>query len=354
MLDAAGIGTYLAELLPRVVSRMPDVPFTMLGDEAALASLLGSRANVELRRWRTRIHTIREQLDSVLLVPRDTALYWAPHYNIPLGWRGALAVTVHDVAALVMPGMSLMRRVYARVFFPAVRRLASVVLFDSEFSKTEFHALVGTPRRSVTAPLGVDERWFALAGTHEDCADPYLLFIGNVKPHKNLGRLLDAFERVSSKVPHRLVLIGRLEGMRTVDHTVAERTAKLGDRVILTGYVEPQLLERYVAQCDALVLPSLYEGFGLPPLEALACGRAVAVSRAASLPEVCGPEAEYFDPLDVASIESALERVATRPADTPADVERRQAWARRFSWDACADATVAELRRALASSQGTR
>lgn len=354
MLDAAGIGTYLAELLPRIVTRLPDVPFTLLGDEAALDALVGSRPNVELRAWRTRIHTIREQVDSATLIPRDTALYWSPHFNIPLAWRGALAVTIHDVAALVTPGLSLTRRVYARLFFPAVRRRASVVLFDSGFSKGEFHALVGAPRRSVTAPLGVDERWFRLASAHEPQDVPYLLFIGNVKPHKNLGRLLDAFERVSHRIPHRLVLIGRLEGMRTVDHTIAARTARLGDRVILTGYVEPEVVERYVAGCDALVLPSLYEGFGLPPLEALACGRAVAVSRAASLPEVCGPEAEYFDPLDVASIASALERVATRPTDTQGDIERRQGWARRFSWDACADVTSAELRRALAPSTRSR
>jgi glycosyltransferase involved in cell wall biosynthesis len=357
MLDTAGIGTYLSELLPRVIARMPDVRFSVLGEvptlESHLESHLESYGHVELRAWRTPIHTIREQLDATNVIPSDTNLYWSPHFNIPLAWRGALAVTVHDVAALVLPDMSLARRAYARLMFPAVRRRASVVLFDSEFTRREFHARVGEPRRSVSSLLGVDDRWFELASTNR-AGSPYLLFVGNVKSHKNLARLLEAFERVSSRIPHRLLLVGRLEGMRTVDRDIQARTARLGDRVVLTGYAEPAQLERYLAQCDALVLPSLYEGFGLPPLEALACGRPVAVSRAASLPEVCGPEAEYFDPLDVASIASALERVATRPSDSPRDIERRQAWARRFSWDTCAEATVAELRRALPAPLGHR
>ena len=348
MLDTAGIGTYLAEMLPRVIARMPDVPFTVLGDESLLETLVGPRDSVQLRSWRTPIHTIREQLDAPRVVPSDTVLFWSPHFNVPLLWRGALAVTVHDVAALALPDMSVTRRAYARLMFPAVRRRASVVLCDSGFTRREFHERVGETRRSVTCLLGVDERWFSLASADATESAPYLLFVGNVKPHKNLARLLEAFERVSPRIPHRLLLVGRLEGMRTVDRDIEARTARLGERVVLTGYAEPAQLERYVAGCHALVLPSLYEGFGLPPLEALACGKAVAVSRAGALPEVCGPEAEYFDPLDVASIATAIERVATRPPDTPAVVRRRQGWARRFDWDACADVTVAELRRVLA------
>jgi glycosyltransferase involved in cell wall biosynthesis len=297
--------------------------------------------------WHTPIHTVREQFDARRIIPRDTTLYWSPHFNIPLAWRGPLAVTIHDVAALVLSDMSLLRQAYARVMFAAVRRRASVVLFDSEFTRAEFHARVGAPHLALTARLGVGERWFRLAAEQPADATPYLLFIGNVKPHKNLGRLLEAFERVSPRIPHRLVIVGRLEGMRTVDSTIAARTARLGERVIVTGYVEPARLQRYVAECDALVLPSLYEGFGLPPLEALASGRAVAVSRAASLPEVCGAVAEYFDPLDVGSIADALERVATRPPDTPDQRKRRRAWACSFSWEACADVTAAGLQRAL-------
>ena len=120
----------------------------------------------------------------------------------------------------------------------------------------------------------------------------------------------------------------------------------LGDRVLFTGQVGRQELEGWVANCAALVQPSLYEGFGLPPLEAMACGRRVAVARTSSLPEVCGDAATYFDPLDTGSIARALEIVAWDSANEAADSQRRRAWARRFDWDLCAEATVQQLAHA--------
>lgn len=344
MLGTAGIGTYLAEVLPRVVALMDDTVFTVLGDEPTLVTLLEREPRVRIRPWAAPIYSIREQLDVARLIDDDAALFWAPHFNIPLAWRGPLAVTVHDVAHLALPQSSIARTLYARTVFATLRRRASVLLCDSAFTESEFRARVGAPRRAVVCHLGVDERWFELPVPNAPVT-PYLLYVGNVKPHKNLGRLIDAFTRIAPKIPHRLVIVGRSDGMRTIDRDVASRARSLGGRVELAGYKSPAELEQCIAGCAALVLPSLYEGFGLPPLEALACGRAVAVSRAASLPEVCGPEAVYFDPLDVADIASAIERLAVRPPDTSTDVERRRTWARRFSWDTCARIVASELRR---------
>jgi glycosyltransferase involved in cell wall biosynthesis len=350
MLDTAGIGTYLRETLPRVVARMSNAAFTVLGDEPSLRTLLGDDSPIDVRHWRTPIYTVREQLEVRRLLPADAALFWAPHFNIPLTWRGLLAVTVHDVAHLALPQRSVARSLYARGMFGAVRRRASVVLCDSAFTEQELRRRAGDPRRAVVCHLGVAERWFQLDARAER-ETPYVLFVGNVKPHKNLSRLVSAFARIASRIPHRLVIAGRREGMRTIDRGVADLAASLGDRVRFTGYVSAADLEHLIAECDALVLPSLYEGFGLPPLEALACGRAVAVARAGSLPEVCGPEAEYFAPLDVDDIARALMRVATRPPDTEIVRARRRAWARRFDWDACADVTASELRAVMASTR---
>ena len=134
--------------------------------------------------------------------------------------------------------------------------------------------------------------------------------------------------------------------MRYTDTRVHALAQPLGERVHCTGQVTQRELERYVTECTALVLPSLYEGFGFPPLEALACGRPVAVSRAGSLPEICGPEARYFDPLNVDEIAAALLQLARNPDDGEAARARRRAWARQFDWTRCATATLAALRRA--------
>ena len=354
MLDTGGIGTYLAELLPRIVASMDEARFTLLGDEALLRRLLPASSRVAIRPFDVPIYSVREQLAFVGSIPRDTTLFWSPHFNIPLGFRGPLAVTVHDVAHLALPQSSLARRAYATWMFSAVRRRAAIVFCDSAFTAAEFTRRVGAPRELKVCHLGVAPRWFEPDDTSPPLGEPYFLYVGNVKPHKNLGRLLDAFAGVAPATGHRLVIVGRRDGMRTIDHHVAERAAALGECIVYTGYVSPEALERYVRGCDALVLPSLYEGFGLPPLEALACGRAVAVSNAASLPEVCGPVAEYFDPLDETSIAAALIRLAHRAPDSADVIARRRDWARRFDWETCATATVAGFRRAMAAHDGHR
>ncbi|MEP6991733.1 MAG: glycosyltransferase family 1 protein, partial [bacterium] len=292
------------------------------------------------------IYSIREQLRMALAIPRRTTLFWAPHYNIPLLFRGRLAVTVHDVFHLTDARSSIAKRLYARVLFSRVSARAGTVLCDSAFTASELQRLVGEPRRLAVIPLGVGPRWFSVAAGAPPIAEPYFLALGNVKPHKNLKRLVAAFAQRAGDLPHRLVIVGRRQGLLTLDTEVEAMAAALGERIVFTGHVPREELERWVAGCTALVQPSLYEGFGLPPLEAMACGRRVAVSRTSSLPEVCGNEAVYFDPLDEMSIACALAHVAYDSALEEEDSRRRREWARRFDWDVGADATMRELARA--------
>ncbi|MDQ2665245.1 MAG: glycosyltransferase family 4 protein [Gemmatimonadota bacterium] len=349
MVRTSGIGTYIEHLVPRIVTLWSDAQFTILGDQDVLAREIPPSPRVRYREFNAPIYSLREQLAYLRLVPRD-AMLWVPHYNIPLLRRGALAVTVHDVFHLAAFDMSPVRRCYARVVFGTLVRRARVVICDSAFTAGELQRLAGKPHRMAVVHLGVSPRWSALSATNPPLEGPYLLAVGNVKPHKNLKRLVAAFERVSRDIPHRLVIVGRREGLLTLDTEVEQMAERLGDRVVFTGYVTRDVLERYVACCAALIQPSLYEGFGLPPLEAMAAGRPVAVSRAGSLPEVCGPEADYFDPTDVDSIGDALKRCASL-VDGPEKQMRRRAWAARFDWDIAARETHAVLAVALDATE---
>ena len=348
MLGSGGIGTYIAELLPRVIEALPSVRFTVFGDEEALRSILPASEQVTVRQFVAPIYTMREQLEFATAIPRTATLFWSPHYNIPLAWRGPLAVTVHDVAHLALRQPSLARRLYARWMFAAVRWRASIVFSVSQSAAREIVRRIGPPRRIEVIPNGVSPRWLRQNALPTRAPTPYFLFVGSVKPHKNISRLLDAFAAVAAELPHRLVIAGRADGMLTVDHRALERAAELGDRVEYAGAVTSTELEQLVRGCDALILPSMHEGFGLPPLEALAAGRPVAVSALPVLEEVCGPMAEYFDPLDVASIADALRRLARRVPDTDEITECRRAWARRFDWDDAARATSDGLLDAMA------
>ncbi len=352
MVESSGIGTYLSNVLARLVAAGPRWRLALLGDPEVLARRpWASAPGVEVIAHRAPLYGLRQQLLPSAARSRSPDLLWVPHYNIPLAWRGPLLVTVHDLAHLALPAVfgRGVRRAYARVTFAAVRRRAAGLLYVSRFSRDEFHRLVGPPRGvEWTVPNGVGPEWFEAAPASPP-ARPYFLFVGNVKPHKNLGRLLEAFAEVAPEIPHELVVAGRRRGFLTGDPRLERRAGELGERVRFTGFLAADELRRTVAAAAALVLPSLYEGFGLPAVEAMACGRPVLAARAGALPEVCGEAALYCDPLDSADIAAGLRRLAgdagLAARLAAAGVER----ARRFSWDTTAAEVGGAIGQILAS-----
>jgi glycosyltransferase involved in cell wall biosynthesis len=352
MVEASGVGTYLRNVLRRLVADGPEWRLALLGDPEELARHPWSAApGVEVVAHRVPLYGLRQQLLPAPVRALAPDLLWVPHYNVPLAWRGRLLVTVHDLAHLALPELfgRGARRAYACLTFAAVRRRAAGLLFVSRFSRDEFHRLVGAPRGvEWTVPNGVGREWFeATASPRAPNERPYFVYVGNVKPHKNLGRLLTAFGALTEEIPHDLVVAGRRRGFLTGDPEVARRAEGLGERIRFTGFLDSGELRRTVAGAAALVLPSLYEGFGLPALEAMACGRPVLAARAGALPEVCGEAALYCDPRDPDDIAGALRRLAgdgeLASRLSAAGAER----ARRFSWDETAAAVGAAIRELL-------
>jgi glycosyltransferase involved in cell wall biosynthesis len=172
------------------------------------------------------------------------------------------------------------------------------------------------------------------------------VYVGSVKPHKNLVTLLAAFASLSPEIPHDLVVVGRRARM-TTDAAALREAERMGSRVAITGELAFDDVRAHVAHADLLVMPSLFEGFGLPPLEAMAAGVPCVVSNAASLPEVCGDAAEYCDPRDAASIAAAIRRVLGDPARQAELRERGRARTALFDWDRCAESTLAAMEQAL-------
>ena len=349
MMQSSGIGTYLRQLLPRVVQLNPDLAFELIG-AAELADLgWGSDSRVAITESHASLYTIREQLEVVARSNRQADLFWSPHYNIPLLRRGRLLVTVHDLAHLALPELvrGVHRRAYARMMFQAVSR-AAVRIFDSRFTAREYERLVGPMRKDdrVIYP-GVDRSWFEVVRSPPPHPRPYLLFVGNVKPHKNLRVLLRMMAGMKDILEHDLVIVGRKEGFIHGDAEVLEHAAPLGDRVLFTGWIDEDRLKQYFKHAAALVFPSYYEGFGLPPLEAMACGCPVVVSRAASLPEVCGDAALYFEPSSPDALGRQVRTLLTDEVLRSELVERGRERASAFTWDRCATETSEVLRSAM-------
>lgn len=343
MAFASGIGTYIRNILPRLFSDRPGYQFLLIAHKEDRSRLQWDGfANVAFLDASSRIYSLAQQTEIFRLIPKTTDLLWVPHYDIPILYGGPLLVTVHDVAHLALTDLYKgMKRLYARLMFAALRRRARFILCVSEFSRREMIRLTGCGRdNSATVHSGVDEFWFEPPPATAPTAKPYLIFVGNVKPHKNLRGLLAAFDQLRDEIPHDLVIVGKREGFITGDQVVQRAEAEFAGRVRFTGYISDDELKARIAGADGLVLPSFYEGFGLPPLEAMACGCPTLVSNAGSLPEICADASLYCDPFDPADIARGIRRLVTDTA-LRADLQRRGlARARSLRWDACAARTL--------------
>jgi glycosyltransferase involved in cell wall biosynthesis len=344
MMNSSGIGSYIRHLVPLVIQSLPKSGFTLLGrpQEMKWCKGFAKSSRVQWIETTSPIFTIVEQLELSRKIPQDTDLFWSPNYNFPVFWRGKLLVTVHDVFHLVMGkgAGTLPKLVYARLMFNRLIHRADALLCVSRFTQGELTRLTGvSPGKIKVIHNGVDESWFKIKRRKSPHPRPYLLFVGNVKPHKNLSALLKAFSLLKDKIPHDLVLVGQKEGFITGDRSVFEKAKEMKGRVHFTGIVKEDILGQYYAFADAMVFPSLYEGFGLPPLEAMACGCPTVVSKAGSLPEVCGHATEYFDPKNVEEMAEKILKVLQNKRLREKLIKKGTKQARQFSWKECARQT---------------
>jgi glycosyltransferase involved in cell wall biosynthesis len=257
-----------------------------------------------------------------LSLERLQALHFPLTITIPRGTGVPAATSVLDLQHELFPGFfSRAELAYRRVAYRAATRGSRLVIAISEHVKeTIVERLHVAPERVRVIQLGIDLEQLRPG---EPGREPFLLYPANGWPHKNHARLLDAFALVRRERPElRLVLTGSgLEGLPAASG------------VEVRGHVPRSELIRLYQTASALVFPSLYEGFGLPPLEAMACGCPVAAAGAGALPETCGDAARYFDPTKPDEIADA---VLSLLADSVDLVERGLARARTFTWDECA------------------
>jgi glycosyltransferase involved in cell wall biosynthesis len=348
----SGIGRYLRNLTPLVLPQLKADFIRVLGSSTlfAGASWLDD-PRVELIETDAPIYSLAEQRLALGPALRDAGLLWVPHYNAPLLHRGPIILTIHDVAPIALPEIlsNPIKRGYARLLIERSVARASAILCVSQFTADEVTTRLGTdPRKLTVTHLGLDADWPATAAPHhEPDGVPFLLFVGNVKPNKNLGLLLEAFAAVLDRLPHRLLLAGRMRGFGTGDEAVIKQAEALGDRVRFAGEVPDADLIALYAGASALVLPSLYEGFGLPLLEAMHLDCPILSSNAGSLPEIGGDAALYFDPRNPASLSACLLQLN----DAAALEILRRAGERRvqaFSYTRCAEQTATVLNAQLA------
>ena len=376
-----GVGRYVAGLagaLATLAGPEPEelalVPFSWRGTRDLPGGGLGG----------PRVRYGRRRAPARLLQAAWARLPWPPvewlsgpvevfhgtNFVAPPTRRAAAVVTVHDLTYLRFPEMVTDASARYRDLVPRALRRGAVVCTPTAAVATEVAAEYGLPPdRLVVTPLGVDPSWLA---THA-LPDRYLLFVGNREPRKNLTGLLTAYRQLLVGVGRapshpRAIGVGNGptagEGAGTTTAPATDGVPPLvlvgppgwgealdtaglpPDAIRTPGYLPQPDLVRVVAGAAALIVPSWYEGFGLPALEALACGTPVVASDLPAHREVLGDQAELTPPGDPAALAAALARVLDDPGDDQRRAARR-ARAAGFTWENCAQATLSAYRLAL-------
>ncbi len=358
-----GIGTYIRNLatgLGALDSTTDYVLLTKPGDTDAL-SFIGTnfRSIVES----AKPYSVAEQWRIPWVVARARAdLLHEPHYVLPPLVRCRTVVTIHDCIHLRFPEYLPSRAalVYANTMIRLAARKADRVLTVSEASKRDILHFTGVAADKVTVIYnGLDARFAAAPDATAiervqqrfQLDHPFVLYVGNIKPHKNLERLIAAFAAARPDGPDGLKLV--VIGDETSNYPSVRQAVhrhRLDKHVRFFGFQPAATLVVFYRLARAFVFPSLYEGFGLPPLEAMANETPVVTSNVSSLPEVAGDAALLVDPYDVASIAEGIRRAVTDEALRQTLIARGRERARHFSWAKAAADTLAVYRDVLGAA----
>lgn len=270
--------------------------------------------------------------------------YFSPGFNPPAWSASPYVFTIHDLIHLhFAEERSRSKALYYELLVRRAARKAARVLTVSEFSKAQILEWAGLREEQVSVVgNGVSEA-FGSEGTRYSPGYPYIFSVLNTKPHKNLPTLLKAFSISSAREDHHLVL--RLTPNPTIFAML--ESLHIQHKVHFVGVLSDQELATYYRGASLFVLPSLYEGFGLPPVEAMACGTPVVVSNLTSLPEVVGDAALLVDPTQPEAIAMAIEQVLGDPIMHSQLSERGVKQARQYNWETTTAKTWAVLHRIL-------
>jgi glycosyltransferase involved in cell wall biosynthesis len=356
-----GIGTYLSHLLAGLAQR-PEVQMTVVvrpGHEERVAAVAPS---ARLLTVSARGYGLAEQVRVPAALWRERPeLVHVPHYVVPAMIPGPVVVTVHDVIQLFYPPRARpqLGSLYLRVVLRSALRRARRVITVSRTSRRDLMNLFDAdPKRLNVVPNGVDATLGRRPASEQleavqqryDLRSPLVLVVANDKPHKNLEVVLRSYHlaRRQHGMPGQLVLVGGV----AEDHPLAQRAARLGleGHIRCLGRVPQPHLHALYHLSEVLLHVALYEGFGLPILEAMRAGLPVVTSNLGAMREIGEGAARLVNPLDVAEVAAALERVLVDDALRQRMVEAGRRRADLLSWERTVDGTLEAYRQALGES----
>jgi glycosyltransferase involved in cell wall biosynthesis len=300
-----------------------------LGDQVTLLSEENAARGLKGHIWEQFVLPRKVQASDIL---------WSPANTGPLGVKNQV-VTIHDLSPLDQPqGFKPQFRLWYRILLPQLARRVRAIITDSEFSRGKIISRLGVnPEKVHAIALGVDQAHFSPRDAHEIAAtrekyqlpETYLLFVGSLQQRKNLDRLLRAWEQVANQDSEiGLAIVGG-----SAHPFLNPNLDPIPPNVHMIETLNDRELPSLYSGAQTFIMPSLYEGFGLPVLEAMSCGTPVIAANAGALPEVAGKSALLVDPYDINDIASAIDQLVTDQELRNDLASKGLARAGEFSWD---------------------
>ncbi len=354
MWEHPGIGRYLRELYFSMTRRRPPYSFRLLATDKVRAELKARQDDVEFRTASSAIYSPAEQWE-LFSFGRGSDLLHVPHFNVPALRRGRLVATVHDLTYLKDKKYtgSALGLAYVKFLIKHIEKKADAVLAVSEYTKRDLiEHFPGLRNRVFVTHEAASFLFQPAAAAELEAArrryrleKPFVLFVGSLKAHKNVPALIGAMRRLRERgLPHELVLVGgKDEKEKELLRLIEENTSF----VRTMGRVSDDELPLFYGLAEVFVLPSLWEGFGLPVLEAMACGAPVLSSNRASLPEVVGEAGALFDPARVDELQELLYNVLQNRDLRQKMRQDGFLQAKKFHWDKTAAQTLEVYERVL-------
>ncbi|PKM87593.1 hypothetical protein CVU83_02830 [Candidatus Falkowbacteria bacterium HGW-Falkowbacteria-2] len=364
-----GLGRYVQEIVDRVIrlqaTHDSEIEFVIFLSPDNYESYNCPTADVRKVLVPQRWYSWREQVFFPIILRREKLdLIHFPHFNVPLLTPSPFVVTIHDLiltkfpsrrASMLPPLLYWMKQAAYRLVVRTAVKRAKAIITVSEFTKKDIiDKFSASPEKIFITYEGVVDFNQAVSTEMSSrevldkygITQPYLLYVGNAYPHKNLSRLISSYVDVRKALPElSLVMVGKndyfYQRVRAEAEQLGLYDATNGKgKIVFPGYVPDSLLGTLYRNALLYVFPSLYEGFGLPPLEAMSCSCPVASSNQASLPEILSDAAVYFDPYDVDNISMTLRNLAGDESRRAAMVLKGREHIKKFSWQRCAEQTL--------------
>ncbi|MEW6407150.1 MAG: glycosyltransferase family 1 protein [Patescibacteria group bacterium] len=344
MITHPGIGTYIKGLLDEFSKTSKN--FVIFGDKSDLKTYAG----FQIVEFKSPIYSLSEQLTGPSIF-KNLDLLHVPHFNIPLNYKGKLVVTIHDIIYL-FGNKFLPRNFYANFMIKNCLCRANKIIVvsrntkndlkkyfpDSETSKIE---IIYEASRPVFCKINNQEILTQTKNKY-NLPNKFILYVGSIREHKNLKTLINAYMRIKNRVDEALILVGRLDKREKQILNLIKK-----NNIIYVGEVPEKDLVSIYNLASLFVMPSLYEGFGLPILEAMSCGVPVVSSRAASLPEVVGDAGMLVNPKNSEAFSEAIYSILCNNQLRDNLIKLGFEQVKKFSWRTCAEKTLEVYNNAL-------